>query len=356
MPIARVAAALCVVTLAAATLPTQPPRFNWATLPVFMHSGNRSGPLSNTTATFMARFPLVTMAGFHGAGLNGGNEAAFTPFAAAVKARNATARVLFYQNTLINFPQSRLGNPNSTLNESLLLHDRRGRLVYLGGCGSHHAAPNHTLYDHAQPEMRRRWTANVVEVASNPANNGLVDGVFCDRSGSIAAVNEKDLFCYDFPPGFVKAWDGGHWQAIADTQAALDKLLPTAIVVGNHAEPEPSMRLTKNSSWNAKMYEHFTPSKKNNQYIPNGNQLVALKHDARSELIAEVHVDNCGVPVGGGNPGTAMYNASLAAFLIAASKYASLAHAAVPSPAAAAADPSLAAQVRLLRVHARLGL
>ena len=70
----RVAAALCAATLAAATLPAQPPRFRWDTLPVFTHSGNHSGPLSNATTTFMAWFPLVTMGGFHGAGPNGGNE------------------------------------------------------------------------------------------------------------------------------------------------------------------------------------------------------------------------------------------------------------------------------------------
>lgn len=321
---------------AAATLPPVPPSFSWDTLPVFMHSGNSSGPLSNATAAFMGRFPLVTMAGFNG-GHNGGNEKSFTPFAAAVKAQasarsdsaadgNASVRVLFYQNTLINFPQTRLGNlQNSTLPEALLLHDKRGRLVYMGGCGAHHAAPNHTLYDHRQPAMRAAWTQNIVDVAKDPANKGLMDGVFCDRSGSIGAVTAKDLHCYDLAPGFVKGWDRGHWQAIADTQAALSALLPTAIVIGNHAEPTASMRLplpgNTSASWNAKMYEHFTPTKTNDQYIPNGNQLAAFKHDGRSELIAEVHVDSCQVARAGNGGGNQMYKASLAAFLIGASRY-----------------------------------
>ena len=99
------------------------------------------------------------------------NEDYVVPFAKSVKAGDGTTRVLFYQNTLINFPQSRL---NLTVPEELLLHDRRGRLVYLGGCGCHHACPNHTIYDHSKPEMRRMWVNNIVEVVR--ANPGLVDG------------------------------------------------------------------------------------------------------------------------------------------------------------------------------------
>ena len=114
-----------------------------------------------------------------------------------------------------------------------------------GGCGSHHAAPNHTIYDHSQPAMRAAWVENIVKVVQ--ANLGDVDGVFCDRSGPITAVSPcagrlhcfrshsnsnmlihparrqvmaKDLFCYEFEEGFAQSWDIGRWQAVADTQAA----------------------------------------------------------------------------------------------------------------------------------------
>ena len=46
-----------------AAIPSSPPDFSWETLPLFMHSGNGSGPLSTTTADYMSRFPIVTMAG-----------------------------------------------------------------------------------------------------------------------------------------------------------------------------------------------------------------------------------------------------------------------------------------------------
>ena len=137
----------------------------------------------------MSRFPLVTMAGYAGEGdccpqdPSCCNEGRIRGFASSIKAAadaqpadNAT-RVLYYQNTLINFPQTELA---AAVPESLLLHDTRGRLVYLGGCGATHAAPNHTIYDHSQPQMRAMWAENVVKVAQ--ANRGLVDGVFCDRS------------------------------------------------------------------------------------------------------------------------------------------------------------------------------
>jgi hypothetical protein len=284
---------------------------------IYQHSGNGTGPLSNDTAAFMSRFPLVTMAGFHGHGCC--NEYHITEFAGSVKKANKSATVLYYQNTLINFPQTVLGRKttngtyNGTVPEDLLLHDKRGRLVYLGGCGSTKAAPNHTIYDHTKPEMRKMWTDNVVNVVrSNP---GLVDGVFCDRSGSIDSVLTKDLHCYEFEAGLKGKWDKGHWQAVADTMAALKPLIPAAIVIGNHAEWEKSMGLTANSTWNGKMFEHFVPDR---PYIPAGDQLVALKKDARfpGGLIAEAHVDFCNTK--GNND---MYKRSLAAFLIGASEH-----------------------------------
>ncbi len=343
-----------------ARLPAEPPAFSWETVPVFMHSGNRSG-LSATTARFMSRFPMVTMGGFQGSQNPGGNEAAITPFAQAVKRNNRSAHVLYYQNALINFPQTRLGRANSTLPSSLLLHDAKGRLVYLGGCGGGAHAPNHTVYDHSQPEMRAAWTANIVDVVQAPVNDGLIDGVFCDRSGPITAVISKYLSCYEFDEGFAQRWDDGHWQAVADTQTALNRLLPTAIVVANHASPKKSMHLEPtNATWNAKMYEHFTPVKAAGMdYVPTGNQLRAFMDDGGwchlptprqvvawnttqyvvvawlvvstsrgtgPDFIDEVHVDHCRVDMGPNSSHTPqnlrdMYRRSLAAFLIGASEY-----------------------------------
>lgn len=88
-----------------------------------------------------------------------------TDFARRIKAQNNATRVLYYQNTLINFGQTLMGrSSNKTLNDSLLLHDLHGRLVYLGGCGSKHAAPNHTIFDHSLPAMREVWRDNIVQV------------------------------------------------------------------------------------------------------------------------------------------------------------------------------------------------
>jgi hypothetical protein len=285
-------------------LPPQPPRFSWDTVPVFMHT---FAVLNETSAQYMARFPIVTMAGFAGKAqccrddLACCNEGKITAFASSVKAAdtrpsNESTRVLYYQNTLINFPQTRL---SYQVPEDLLLHDDRGRLVYLGGCGATHAAPNHTLFDHTQPALRALWASNVANVTA--ANRGLVDGVFCDRSGSIHQVASKDLTCYALSAAKLRAWDVGHWQTVADTQAALSRLIPTAIVIGNHAEPTEAMGLTNGSSWNGKMFEHFVPSR---PYIPGGNQLATLKAD--HDLIAEVHVDFCSF-------GNEMYARSLAA-------------------------------------------
>ena len=61
------------------------------------------------------------------------------------------------------------------------------------------------------------------------------------------------------------------------------------------------------------MYEHFVPSR---PYIPHGDQLAVFMSDEHfpGGLIDEIHVDFC-------RYNTAMYNRSLAAFLIGASEY-----------------------------------
>ena len=303
---------LAFLHLRLSVLPPQPPLFSWATVPVFMHSGNGTGPISNSTAQFMSRFPLATMAGFQGDHHGGINEDHIGAFSRSVKAFNVSTRVLYYQNTLINFPQTRLGQVNATLPTSLLLHDKSGNLVYLGGCGSKHAAPNHTIFDHTQSAMRKAWVNNIVDVVRE--NQGLVDGVFCDRSGPIQAVLAKDLFCYEFEQGFENKWDEGHWQVVADTQAAISPLTPTAIVVGNHAAPEASMHLKNGSTWNAKMYEHFTPIKPATaDYSPDGDQLKALMQNTNNTVV-EVHVDGCTYD-------NDVYAGSLAAFLVGANEY-----------------------------------
>lgn len=115
------------------SIPPNPPRFSWDTLPVFIHTYD---PLHNeTTARYFARFPLVTMAGFAGQSdcctvLNKTccNEGRFPSFARAVATADSSpegkkTRVLFYQNTLINFPQTLLSN---IIPEKYLLHDSKG--------------------------------------------------------------------------------------------------------------------------------------------------------------------------------------------------------------------------------------
>ena len=98
-----------------------------------MHSQNTTGPLNKTALAFMARFPIVTIGGGQDLGVKKCcNEEKVVVAAKGIKAISPSVRVLYYQNTLINFPQTRL---NVTVPESLLLHDSSGKLVTLGQCG-----------------------------------------------------------------------------------------------------------------------------------------------------------------------------------------------------------------------------
>jgi len=300
--------------LVRAALPAQPPPFSWATVPVFMHSQNKTGPFNDTALEFMARFPIVTIGGGQDLGVKKCcNEEKVVVAARGIKAYNKSTRVLYYQNALINFPQVHL---NSTVDSSLLLHDKDGKLVSLGQCGHMHGV-NHTLFDHSNPKMRKAWIDNAVEVVRK--NPELIDGVFCDRGGSFAKAAAIDLPCVEFESGKLRAWDVGHWQMIADLQEAVQQITKTAVIIGNHVAPTGPMNLKKGSDWSGKMFETFLPVSTN--YVPPGDQLPVLI-GMDSQRIAEVHVDYCSFDQKGGLPAAyTLYEQSLAAFLIGAGEY-----------------------------------
>ena len=305
---------LLTAVLVRAALPAQPPPFSWATVPVFMHSQNRTGPFNDTALEFMARFPIVTIGGGQDLGVKKCcNEEKVVVAARGIKAYNKSTRVLYYQNALINFPQVHL---NSTVDSSLLLHDKDGKLVSLGQCGHMHGV-NHTLFDHSNPKMRKAWIDNAVEVVRK--NPELIDGVFCDRGGSFAKAAAIDLPCVEFESGKLRAWDVGHWQMIADLQEAVQQITKTAVIIGNHVAPTGPMNLKKGSDWSGKMFETFLPVSTN--YVPPGDQLPVLI-GMDSQRIAEVHVDYCSFDEKGGLPAAyTLYEQSLAAFLIGAGEY-----------------------------------
>jgi hypothetical protein len=297
-----------------AALPVEPPLFSWDTVPLFMHSQNKTGQFNATALEFMARYPLVTVGGGHDRGVKKCcNEEKVVVAARGIKQYNKSARVLYYQNTLINFPQTHL---NSSIDPSLLLHDKKGNLVHLGQCGHMHGV-NHTLFDHSNPKMREAWIANAVAVVKN--NRDLIDGVFCDRGGAFQKSAAIDLPCVDFDDGKLRAWDVGHWQMIADLQEAVQQVTKTAVVIGNHVAPTKPMNLRNGSDWSGKMFETFTPI--SNNYVPPGAQLPVLMN-MDSKQIAEVHVDFCSFDKASASPAAyTLYEQSLAAFLLGAGEY-----------------------------------
>jgi hypothetical protein len=190
------------VCICSALLPADPPQFSWATLPVFMHGQNATGPLNETALAFMARFPMVTIGGGQdNRPASCCNEEKVVVAARAIKAANPNTRVMYYQNTIINFPQTHL---NTTLSDDHLLHDAHGKLVFLGQCGKM-SGVNHTIFDHSNHATRKAWVDNVLEVMTK--NGDLIDGVFADRSTSFQKAAAIDLPCVTFAPGKLRAVD-----------------------------------------------------------------------------------------------------------------------------------------------------
>lgn len=279
-----------------------PPAFSWDTLPIFFHSAKNGNMTDSDYQHIANNFPLATMAGFRA------NEERIKPFAEGIKSYNKNTSVLYYQNTLLNFGRTEL---SKKIPENLLLHDSKGKLVMSHGCGG--GLPAGTIFDQRKAETRKWWVENIVNVTKE--NPGMIDGVFCDRGGpnSGKGSNGKthDIFtqylhCYDLPKKLADEWDDGHWKAISETFSALYKIIPNAIVIGNHASPSGG------NFWNGKMFENFVPIT-DVPYKPNKPALEALM-DGFQGQINEVHVDGC-------TPGSTLGIGSLAAFLIGAKEY-----------------------------------
>lgn len=321
---ACVAAALAVATAGSSAappvLPPVPPAFSWDTLPVFMHAMNQSAPLSNEQAAFMARFPLVTIEKSQGGtspcpnathrsvgGLLGDQASAEGSAAAgqceedriiaaarAIKAAAAslgtTPRVLFYLNTIIDFTQYRLA-ATVAQNPEWLLRDVHGKPVTIRG--------SLRVFDLTQAGMRAAWLAT----AKYALDSGVVDGIFADRGRASAGV---DLRRFTLKQGKAAAWDAAHKQMMTDLMAmvrannASPGTTGTGIVIPNGYDG-PTI--------NGRMFENFRPN--DTMSVPHGNNLHQLFNETR---VTEVHVDHC-------TPGSALFNSTLAAYLVGAHEY-----------------------------------
>ena len=281
----------------ASTLPPEPPLFNWDTVPLFMHAANASGPLNDSAARWMARYPLVTIEKVQASAAQPAHKQQEKKIVAAlekVKSLNSSTRTLFYLNTIINFPQYDLSDKFLAQPE-LLLHDASGKLamVKLGG-------GEHTIFDLSLLPARRLWLSTIDEVMSSSKS---VDGVFADRGRATA---EFDLRSVNLTAAKRSIWNEGHVMLIQQLMMLVQQHRPqTGIVIPNGANID---------GVNGRMFENFQVN--DSRSVPPNNDILALQAEAQEGRIAEVHRDNCAA--GSGAQAPLAFNESLAAYLVGA--------------------------------------
>eukprot|EP01084_Bolivina_argentea_P003656 6876_1 len=293
------------ISITLCKLPPNPPLFSWNTVPLFMHSQNKSGPLNDTAAQYMSTFPIVSIEKSQGQDPNNPycnttkqpcQEDIIIASLKKIKSYNPNTRGLFYLNSMINFPQYTLSTNFYGKNEKYLLHDSNGNLVYLNQCNQN--APHQTIFDLSQNITREFWL-NTIEYAMTKEPD-IVDGIFIDRAKSRIS---EELSCVNITTQKANAWDNGHIEIMKYAMNIVRKYnSDKGIIICNNADVE---------NVNGRMFERLRQN--DTHGIPNGNDLNVFMND-NGVRIVNLHEDNC-------QRGLSVYNQSLAVYLIGAFEY-----------------------------------
>ncbi len=218
--------------------------FSWDTVPIYIHFGKSTGPLSETELRFVARLSdFVCLEKGHGRGRSGSTEKGIARDAKRLKALNPGMKVLFYWNTFLNYPlydacQEVAQHPE------WIFHDKKGRPIYKTG-----TLEQYNLLD---PEFRQWWATT----AGKAVTEYGCDGIFMD------AVNQAKR-----PIWMKRGWGVGNeallTQAVADMMRLANRQMgEDALLVYNGIRSMDPTGATAGTEYlpNASgvMVEHFT--------------------------------------------------------------------------------------------------
>jgi len=186
------------------------PYFSWDTVPVYIHFGKSSGPLSDSELRFVAQASdFVCLEKGHGRGRSGSTEKGIDFDAKRLKALNPRMKVLFYWNTFLNYPlydacQTVANHPE------WIFRDKSGKPIYKTG----------TLeqYNLLNPEFRQWWAS----IAGKAVTEYECDGIFMD------AVNQAKR-----PIWMKRGWGEGNEGML--TQAVAEMMRLTSKQMGEDA-------------------------------------------------------------------------------------------------------------------------
>ena len=204
------AAAACVSTTRALQ-----PAFSWERLPRFWHAGNASGPLNATLVEFVARrgWALATIEKMQAQAASPASQHAEAKIIAAarqLKAASPTLPVIFYLNSVMDWPQYDL-HAELTSAPQYWLSDDDGQPIVIRKPGCE--PPNSSacavhVFDHAQRKMRELFLG----VLRRAKASGAIDGCFLDRGNTNATSGLGGAHGWKLSAARKAAWDAGHMQ------------------------------------------------------------------------------------------------------------------------------------------------
>lgn len=197
-----------------------PPPFSWDKIPLFAHTCNVSGPLSDTAVKTLSRFPMVTIEKAQGLYQQHDARSAEERIISELgRIENATR--VFYYNSVLDWPYY-------GLHDLLAAEEARGSEVWArdsnGSVCSMHGDPGFPnssdlrVFDMGSSLARKLW----IEECVNATDAGVVDGCFSDRATGNPRCDLEDPDGYR--RGHVLSQDelGRRANVIANEACALD--------------------------------------------------------------------------------------------------------------------------------------
>lgn len=146
------------------------PVFSWDEVPVYLHFGKTSGPLTDGELKLVAKLSnLVCFEKAHAMNRLGSTEAGTAHDASRLKAINPNIKVLFYWNTFLNYALYDACDEVAK-HPDWLFRDQDGELIYKTG--------RLEQYNLLNPQFRQWWAS----IAGKAVTKYGCDGIFMDAT------------------------------------------------------------------------------------------------------------------------------------------------------------------------------
>jgi len=255
-PISAIAAVSIFATVVANPLPSKAIH-GWATVgdAIFAHGGNSTLASPAEVAFLALHYPWVTLANCYGvphgaAKKNATQEAASLTTAAALKAANASTRVVFYWKS--DMAEQIIDCSNTSA--SWVAHGKEWTMKDDSGKPITHGN-NAPVFDTTVPSFQDFWVGHLVDMAQSTGADGtqLLDGFFID--GCICTASTTKVF-KNVNPTRTEVFCNATRTMLARAQAEISSLGRGQILVWNGLDSENGLAQQAGASLGS-MIDHF---------------------------------------------------------------------------------------------------